>query len=316
MMGVAARMERGWHRFWFQPEPALNLAVARVLVAAHSLWMLASRDYAAFGGVSPVFWRHVPATRLWRYLIVPGHPSVDGVLQAIAVVALAATLLGIAPRVGAALSALILWHLAPLETAFDSSSALGRGLTLAPLALLLLAVSPSGDALALGRARVDGRRRTRDHRWALQLLRLLVVEIYLFSAIGKLERSGLAWGSAERMQLWFWWFNQEPVSVVFGTLGPWIASQPWLCGLIGASTVVMEWSMPLALFSRRAATVLVPIALAFHVAVMLTLNIHVPEAWLVLVLLDWDAISRRLRRRSAATPPASPAATLRTPAPA
>ena len=95
------------------------------------------------------------------------------------------------------------------------------------------------------------------------LIQLLVVQIYFFSAIGKLERTGLSWGSAEHMQLWLLRFNQDSQSVVFGTLGPWIAQFGWLTGAIGAATVLFEWCMPQAM------------------------NIHVPEAWLILVLVDW-----------------------------
>ncbi len=105
------------------------------------------------------------------------------------------------------------------------------------------------------------------------------------------------------MRLWLLWFNQDTQSVVFGTLGPWLAQYAWLCGLIGAATVVMEWTMPLALFWRPSRVVLVPVALAFHVGVLLSMNIHVPEAWLILVLVDWTALSRRLRRMPATTQP-------------
>lgn len=310
----AARWRRRWHRFWFRPEALGNLAIARILVALHALWLLASRDFAAMQDVPTLFWRTVPASRLWRYGIVPGQASIDAVLQLLAAVALVAVVLGVRARLASALAAVLVYHLAPMDAAIYTSTPIGRGLTLAPLALLLLSLAPCDDALAVRGAHRALAERTRDARWVLQLLRLLVVEIYLFSAVGKLERSGLAWGSAERMQLWFWWFNQDPPSVVFGTLGPWIATQPWLCGLIGMSTVAMEWAMPLALFSRRAALVLVPVALVFHVAVLFSLNIHVPEAWLVLVLVDWDALSRRSRGIRAATTPASPVATPRTPA--
>ncbi len=84
---------------------------------------------------------------------------------------------------------------------------------------------------------------------AMLLIQLLVVQIYFFSAIGKLERTGLSWGSAEHMQLWLLWFNQDSQSVVFGTLGPWIAQFGWLTGAIGAATVLFEWCMPQAMKS-------------------------------------------------------------------
>jgi hypothetical protein len=302
---VIVRLKRAWTDFWFQPESAGNLALARILVALNALWMLASRNYAGMSDVPDAFWRAAPAAIRWRYLIVPGHGDIERVLQGLAAIVLIGALLGIAPRVCCAVAALLLYHLAPLEAAIWTAAPEGRGMTLAPTALLILAAAPSGDAFALWpRARTGSKeRRASRYGWALLLIQLLVCEIYFFSAIGKLERTGLAWGSAERMRLWLFWFNQDTQSVVFGTLGPWLAQYAWLCGLIGAATVVMEWTMPLALFWRPSRVVLVPVALAFHVGVLLSMNIHVPEAWLILVFVDWTGLSRRLRRMPGITPP-------------
>jgi len=297
------RLRGAWSRFWFAPESAINLAAARILVAAEALWILASRNYAAMADVPAVFWRSAPASLHWRYLIVPGHGDLERFLQVVAAAALVGALLGVAPRVCCAVAAVLLYHLAPLEAAIWTGAPEARGMTLAPTVLLVLAAAPSGDALALWPRRRSGavERRSSRYGWALLLVQVLVVEIYLFSAIGKLERTGLAWGSWERIRLWLYWFNQDPQSVVFGTLGPWMAQYAWICALIGAGTVTMEWAMPLMLVWRKSRRFLVPVALAFHVGVLLAMNIHVPEAWLVLVFVDWHAIrayaSRRRGRR-------------------
>lgn len=304
--GVLARIGQVWTGFWFGPESALNLAFARILVATHALWLLGSRDYAAVSGVPAVFWRPEDAGIRWRYLIVPGHADLERILQVAAGAALAGVILGVAPRVLALVAAVLLYHLGPLEAAIWTAAPIGRGMTVAPAALLVLAAAPCGDAVALGRRR-DGApplATAEDYGWALRLIQLLVVEIYLFSAIGKLERTGLDWGSAEHMRMWLLWFHQDDQSRVFGALGPWLAQSLWMTGAIGLGTLVLEWTMPVALFSRRARLILVPAALLFHVGVLLAMNIHVPEAWLVLVLVDWSAVSRRLRRRSGPTVPA------------
>ncbi len=304
--GIAPRrarlVDRAWTRFWFRPETATNLAAARVLVALQALWILASRDYAAMSNVPAVFWHGTPALLRWRFLVVPGQGTLEGALQLVAAIALLGVLVGVAPRVCCAVAALLLYHLAPLEALLWTGAPAARGMTLAPTALLILAAAPSGDALAFWPRPRPQPRAAGRYGWALLLVQLLVVEIYLFSAIGKLERTGLSWGSAEHLRLWLLWFNQDSQSVVFGTLGPWLAQHPWLCGAIGGGTVLLEWLMPLALFWRPSRVLLVPLALAFHVGVLLAMNIHVPEAWLILVLVDWSALSSRWRRRRATTP--------------
>lgn len=290
-------LARRWRAFWFAPEAAGNLAAARVLVALHALWIVLSRDYAGMADVPAVFWSATTEMSRWRYLISPGAGAVEAALQGLAVVALVGAIAGLAPRLSCALSGVLLYHLAPLETLIWQPVPDARGLTLAPVLLLLLAASPSGDALALW---PRGRRRGMDFRsgrfgWALRLIQLQVVAIYLFAAIGKVQRTGFDWGSPERIRLWLLWFNQDVESVVFGTLGPWLAQFVWVCASIGIATLLLEWLMPLAIGWRRTRGALVAIALAFHVGILLAMNIHVPEAWLVVLLVDWAWVWRKSR---------------------
>ena len=58
-----------WDRFWFAPEPALNLAAARIVLAAQALWILLSRDIPALSALPPAFWAEVPASARWRFLV-------------------------------------------------------------------------------------------------------------------------------------------------------------------------------------------------------------------------------------------------------
>ena len=286
MRGVVQRV----HAFWSAPEAAGNLAIARILVALHSLWILLSRDYAAMADVPGIFWRHASEASRLRYLIVPGAGDIDALLQGIAAMALIAAIVGVAPRVACFLAGVLLYHLAPYETLIWQAAPDARGLTLAPIALLVLAASPSGDAFSLWprRKRRSPAELSAHYGWALRLVQMQVVAIYFFSAIGKVQRTGLDWGSAERMQLWLLWFNQDAESVVFGSLGPWMAQFAWLCGAIGVATVLFEWLSPLAITWRRSRTLFVVLALCFHVGTLLTMNIHVPETWLIVLLLDWS----------------------------
>ena len=61
--------------------------------------------------------------------------------------------MGVAPRVACFVAAILLYHLAPFEAAIWTTRPEARGLTLAPIALLLLAVAPSDRDLTLWPAR-------------------------------------------------------------------------------------------------------------------------------------------------------------------
>src|SRR6266704_971642 len=58
-----------WNRFWFAPGSPRNLAAARIIFAAYSLWVLLSRNLAEMSGLPSVFWSQVGASARWRYLV-------------------------------------------------------------------------------------------------------------------------------------------------------------------------------------------------------------------------------------------------------
>lgn len=283
---MTARALERWNSFRIAPGSPVDLGVARIVFAGQAIWILLSRDLPAISGLPPEFWATVPASTRWRYLLFHGHPALETALQALALGALVAVVIGVATRPACLLAALLLYHLAPLETVVWTSSPWPKGLTLSVLGLLVLSVAPCDDALRWRR----GPRPvpSADHGWPLRLLRLFVCEVYLFSAIGKLVEAGPAWASAANMRGWLLSANQNDELVVFGQLGPWIAEQPLLCLALGVGTLAFELAFPLALFSRRARRVLLIGALAFHAAIVLALNYAFLTVPLLLIFVDWD----------------------------
>ncbi len=299
MTSLPASLTERWNRFWFAPESATNLAAIRIIVALHALWHVLSRDYAAMSGLPLEFWRGVSTSTRWRYLLFEGNANPETVVQWVATAALLGALVGVYPRLSCFVAGITLYHLAPLETVIWNASPLARGLTIAPLALLALSAAPAGDALRMWpRPKGSVPSVSGEYRWPRVLIQLLVCQIYLFAAYGKLVETGWGWGSAESIRLWLLWFNLEEQNAVFRTLGLWIADRPALCAAIGAGSLALEWSFILALFWRRARPWLISMAVVFHIGILLTMNIHVGETWLLLVFIDWDALRQRLGVKS------------------
>jgi hypothetical protein len=131
----------------------------------------------------------------------------------------------------------------------------------------------------------------------LRLIQLLVCQIYLFAAYGKLVTTGLGWGSAESMRRWFLWANVDPTGSTFHAPGLWLADQPaLLLGALGAGTLVVEWGFISVLFWPRLRRWVIPATLGFHVVMLLTINAHVPEVWLIFVFVDWVWVEDCFRR--------------------
>ena len=70
-------MRAAWDRYWFVEDAPLNLAVARVLAAGVTLWILCSRDFAAVSALPQPFWEGVPTATRWRFLAFPGHLGIE-----------------------------------------------------------------------------------------------------------------------------------------------------------------------------------------------------------------------------------------------
>lgn len=297
-------MKQIWNRFWFEADSATNLAIARIIVAVHALWILLSRDYAAISGLSG-FWVAVPSTLRWRYLLFPGHADIETALQWLAVVALLAAIAGVYPRIACVVAGLLLYHLAPLESVIWSPSATARGLTLSPVLLVLLGAARSGDTLRIWPRLTASPAPSWEYGWPRRLTWLLIAEVYLFAAYSKLTASGLAWSSAANIRRWLLLFSLDE-QWSHRALGRWLADHPALCLAIGIGVVIFEWTFILAVFSRTARRILVTAALLLQVGIFFALSLNVGETWLVLTFIDWDQLTRRVfapapRPRSPAT---------------
>ncbi len=268
-------------------------------MASQGLWIVLSRDYPAISGLPDPFWSAVLPSWQWRYLLFPGHAAFESVLYWMAIVALFAALLGVFPRVACAVAGMLLYHLAPLESIIWTPSPGIRGLTITVPSLVLLSLSRCGDSLALRPHRRSDHvpDLSADYSWQLRLIQLLVCQMYLFSAIAKLETSGLAWISAENMRHWFLYLSQVPDTAVFTRPGAWVASVPALNMIAAAGTIIFEASFVTVMFSRTARRVLVPAAFAFHLGIVFTLNLTLPAMPLLLVFVNWDWLRDRIAVR-------------------
>lgn len=284
---------KAWERFWFAPGAALDLAAARIVVALQALWILLSRDIPSLSALPAAFWVDVASSARWRYLLWEGHAGFERVLQLLALAALAGVLAGVRARLCCAAAAILLYHLAPLETLFYTPSPWAKGLTLPVLSLLVLALAPCADALSLRRRR--GAHEPWEHGWALRLVQVLVATPYLFSGWAKLLNAGLGWASAANMRAWLLLSNLDDQLAVFRAPGLWLADRPALCLALGVAGLLFDLVFVAAVFSRRARLVLVPAAVLFHAGILVTQNYAFLSAPLLLVYVDWSALARRMR---------------------
>jgi hypothetical protein len=280
-----------WDRFWFAPGDARTLAAVRIVVAAHALWILLSRDLPALAGLPAPFWSTVSPSARARFLIAEGHPRWESLLAVLAALALVATIAGLWTRVSALLAGLLLYHLAPLETIILTPSPYVKGFTIAVPALIVLSLSPCADAWSVRRP--SALAEPWRYHWPVQLVRMLVAQIYLFSGWAKLVRVGVDWATADNVRAWLHFFNQRDQLVVYHTIGPWLAQRPALCLAAGVLTLALELSFVTALFSSLARRILPVVAASWHLGILFAMNIAFPYLPLLLAFADFGPRSRQ-----------------------
>src|SRR5205814_2588013 len=113
--------------------------------------------------------------------------------------------------------------------------------------------------------------------------------------------------SPENIRGWLLLANLDDQLAAFRAPGLWLADRPVLCLAMGTLALIMDLGFALVLFSRHARRVLVPAALLFHAAILVTQNYAFLSAPLLLVFVDWGPRVSRGRTPPGDGPSTTPA---------
>jgi hypothetical protein len=268
-----------------RPEPALSLALLRVVVAALMPLAPGFREGARVAAWAPERWI-APEGLGWFVRHVPIGGAAATAAQVVVAFAALCAIAGIRARLCFAVLAVAGFYL----------FAIGQlgGHVWHDNHLLwfcaLLAASPCADVLA-----VDARRplATEGRAYAVPLLaaRLLLGAIYFFPGLHKLLTSGLAWAQPENLRFQLYWKWAE-----HGAL-PWfrLDEHPGLLHAGGLLVLAFELSFVALVLFRRTRVLAAVAGLAFHLASWLALDLLFASLWLCYVaLIDWRPLFRRL----------------------
>lgn len=275
---------RLWQHVWFRPAHPLCLVATRVILCAQALWILLSRpDLPAIARWPREFWVLVDPWLPVRFgLVLP--PAVEWALFAALFVALAAALFGLRPGLTCFAAALLLYHFAPAEEAVAGlpHTAFG-GLTVPVVGLFVLAFADAPRARGVP---------SPEYRWPFALIQLVFAFSYFFPTLAKLRFSGPGWFTASNIA-------HYALGNFTVTGAPWalaLAQRKALCAAVAAATFLLEALSPLVVVSSRFAMAFLPVALLFHLGIVLAIGYFFPSLPLLLLFVDWDALGRRLAR--------------------
>jgi hypothetical protein len=278
-----------------RPEPALSLALLRVVVAVLMPIAPGFREGARIAAWAPARWI-APEGLGWFVRHVPINGALATTAQVVVAFAALCAVAGVRARL----------CFGVLAVAGGYLFAIGQlaGHVWHDNHLLwfcaVLAASPCADVLA-----VDARRpldaESRTYAAPLLAVRLLLGAIYFFPGLHKLLTSGLAWAAADNLRFQLYWKWAEHGAV------PWFRMDEHPLLLHGAGLFVLAFELSfgvLVLFRRtRAAAALA--GLAFHLLSYVALDLLFASLWLCYVaLFDWRPLLRRMRWLADAGPPA------------
>jgi len=264
--------------WWLAPEAAINIDVARVLLALTALWVILSRfDLPGILQTWPAeLWATVPFERRARFLLVFSVP-VERALWIALHLSLALALFRVQERWTCIASGLLLYHFAPLETVIWTPNPYLRGLTIPCLGFLIL-----------GFAHRQG--------WGVRLIQFVLCCVYFFAGYSKLFTSGLEWASPHNIRLYL--LSLDQFLGLHTAAAQALAEHPGLCRFIGVFGVVFELLFPLVLVRPAWRRVFIPLAVAFHVLNSWLFHVFFHDVAVLAVFFDWS----KLRIGSSRTP--------------
>jgi hypothetical protein len=260
-------------RWFFAAAPARSLAVIRVGVGAYALAWLAFTvtELLALGDLNPS--RFEPVGVVWVLGIEPLDRWGIGVVWAVTVVAAGTVVSGRWYRVSGPAFALGLLFLTTYQNSWGKLLHTENVLV---IHALVLAVSPAGDALVLGR-----RRRRPDsfrYGWPLRTMALATVLAYVAAGVSKLRYGGLGWMTAENLQSWVAFdlvrkelFGDPYLSAVVDAL-----DHAWPFAAAAILTVAVELAAPVAMLGGRWARAWVAAAWLLHASVLVVMAVGFP----------------------------------------
>ena len=285
-----------WHRFWFTPRRAEDLAICRILFAAGMFVVGLARPIHEWGEV-PVFLQR-PGVFLRRLDIPILDTSVLQGMEFIWLGAMVTLALGWYSRTSAAIVCLGSFYLFGI----DAPEFLGRSVTAGVFVPAILAVSYCGDVLSVDawRRRRGGQvinRPAEEYGWPARLVCVFLSYVFLAAGLAKIRESGFPeWMLSDQTERnlmvgHYWFASRNRALWPFGAQLLQIHAGAGVA--LGVITQFAELLYPLALFFRAARWTIVPVMLAILIGIALSVGPFFHLTMLAHVFwVPWSSVGR------------------------
>lgn len=298
---MMARLSRAWTRFWFEPAPAANLGVSRLVLFLALALYYSQQDFSLWGSVSPAL-----RDPIWLFdrFHFPFF-SVAGlqIMQTVWIAALVCSAIGLFTHVSLLIAAVLGTYLLGLPHNFGQTYHFDATVV---LVFWILAFSRAGDAWSIDALVAASRHPRRagvapsaEYRWPVQLALVALSLVFFAAGVAKITRSGLVWITSDHMaillrRVQYHISDADPLL----NWGTWLADIPWAASLLAATAVIVETAYPLALFSRRLRLPLVAGGIVLILGIRTLMGPTFEQFLLVNAFwVPWTAVGAWLRQR-------------------
>jgi hypothetical protein len=281
-------IKTGWQSFWFRPGSPLALGLCRILFYGMLLCWFWDADFTLCTTLGKIFWSPVS---FFRLLAPHGSAPTEWLtwIQAIWKISLVASLLGLHTRLSTTVACVLGIYLIGLPYNLGK---INHQMAAVCIGLVVMAVSRCGRVYSLDQliSRRTGKMSTTtpsaEYFWPIQLMRVVICLVFFTAGLNKLRESGLAWITSETLQMYLLQMGAP--------MGLWLAQWPWLCHLLAAFTIVVEFFHPLALVSNRFAIFWIPAGISLFLGIKLMMGIwFLPLILVHLFWLPWGFLGRK-----------------------
>jgi hypothetical protein len=290
---------RKWFTFWFEPMPATNLAVSRILIFGCLALFYLPQDMSGWADVSPAYWQ--PIWVFKRFNIPVLGPFTLDVLEKVWKVSLALACAGLFTRTSMWVAAILGAYLLGLPHNFGQTYHFDALLV---IVFGILACSRAGDALS-----IDARRRAAanpgvqppapsgEYKWPIQLSLVGLSLVFFAAGVAKIRHSGIEWFMSDHMAILLdrvqYRISDADPLVAWGSA---VAAIPWVPNLMAFFTIAVETAYPLALFSRRLRVPLVLAGIGLIVGIRMLMGPTFEQFLVVNAFwVPWDRVFARMR---------------------
>lgn len=164
--------------------------------------------------------------------------------------------------------------------------------------LICLAFVPCGDAFSLDERLRQVRKRDGDlvYGYPILLMRCLLAWSYFSSALIKLRVSGFGYFNADNLPTLAIIHSLDNLHSTHFRLAFWLPTVRGITTFAVVLVFLWEVVFPVAIVSRIARWIILPLGLLFHLLTMLFMNLSFPyHVAAYSVFIDWPRLARRMR---------------------